>query len=149
MSKAIPTYQQRLAARVQQAELRSERAKIGIQNKLRYAQENGKNLVADEAIIKLSATNPLLGKILDKLIGGSVTRFNQRTSAEHSTQDSKKGHTSLFGSFLPDRFVRLGSMVLPLLYTIGERKLLSYSLRGAGKLLSFGAKLLFRRRKKK
>ena len=151
MSKAIPIYQQRLAARMQRNELRAERAKRNMQDKLQYLRANGKNLVADEAVVQLSANNPFLGKILDKLIGGPVSRFNQRAEEEQASNINakKSGRTSLFGSFLTDRFVRLGSMVLPLLYTVGERRLLSYSLRGAGKLLRFGGRLLFRRRKKR
>lgn len=130
----VPEYKQRLLAREQLLEQRADDSIRRLRGKKQFLEDNGQEMITDEVIMNLTAANPMLGKLAGKLLGDN----SSDASKTYSKRREERGSYGLLSSSgILSRFSRMGSVLIPMLYTIGERKLLSYSFKGAGKLIRF------------
>lgn len=145
----IPNYQKRLRAREQMLEMKAQNSLQELKNKEAYFQSNGKEMVTDEIVMGLYSTNPVLGKVAAKVLNQPSKNLNSQNPQGRRLQN--RSSSLLNADNVMSRFAKMGTIAIPLLLTIGERKLLSYSLKGAGKLIRFTLGNLFgiRKRRKK
>lgn len=145
----LPQYKQRLEERRRVLEFRAEKNMEELQAKGAYFSTNAVRLLADQISFELSAVNPFASKVISVIFGG--THGDASGEEKVLRRGGRRTRTSsLFNMYdVLNRFSRLGSVLLPFLYTIGERKLLSYSLKGAGKVLRFALRSLFGVRRKR
>lgn len=139
----LPKYKQRLLERERQLEQKADDSIRQLKRKKDFLQENGKDVITDEIVIKVSEKSSFFGKIANKILGGG--------SPKNTTMPkrSKRSSGLLQSQGMLSRFSRMGSVLIPMLYTIGEKKLLSYSLKGGGKLIRFTFRNLFGRKRKR
>lgn len=144
----LPAYEQRLRAREQLLEQRAHRYEQDLQDKQQYIKTDGKTLISTEVIQSVGNNSPFLGKITNKLLGSPLSKEQIAPKQAHQ-------HKNFMGikdpEALQERLTRIGTIALPLLITIGGRRLLSCSLRSAGTIIrhSIGSTLGLRRKRRR
>ncbi|MDN4754151.1 hypothetical protein QYZ87_06365 [Porphyromonadaceae bacterium W3.11] len=140
----VPKYKQRLLERERLLEQKADDSIRQLKRKKEFLQENGKDMITDEIVVNVSEKNSFLGKVANKILGGDSIK-----NTAYKQKRSQRSSGLLLSDGVLSRFSRMGSVLIPMLYTIGERKLLSYSFRGAGKLIRFTLRNLFGLKRKR
>lgn len=135
----IPEYKQRINARKIMLEAEIEARQKQLQTDAQHFAATLPTTIKEEVLDEVKDTSPMVAKVLDLFQGSSVKKSKSRSS-------SRTEQKSLLPLKAGQNLLRLA---LPIIYTIGSQKVLSYSLRSAGKLVRFGLRLLFGIRKKR
>lgn len=145
-SSKLPAYEQRLRAREQLLEQRARSYEQDLQYKQQYLKSDGKLMVTSEIVQNVASKNQFAGKITNKLLGSPMSKGQLSSGKEHPK-------SKILGAYdteaLQERLSRLGIVVIPVLLTIGGRKILSYSFRTAGTLIRRSFTRSLRRKRKR
>ena len=153
MSNLRTTTQARLKAREDRLEARANMRLDRVKEKINYLKSNSGKMVIDDAIDNLRKTSPGVGKIAS-FINGFISKNREKKVAKELAQERLDSHPTSSFSTRDDQnqnglLTGIKSYLLPTLYSLGGMRLLSYSLKGTGKILRSGVGRLFGRRRKR
>lgn len=153
MSNLTTTTQARLKAREDRLEARANMRLDRVKEKINYLKSNSGKMVIDDAIDNLRKTSPGVGKIAS-FINGFISKNREKTVAKELAQERLDSNPTSSFSTRDDQnqnglLTGIKSYLLPTLYSLGGMRLLSYSLKGTGKILRSGVGRLFSRRRKR
>lgn len=137
----LPRYQQRLQERKAILEHRATIEETHLRRTASYIAKEAPQLIKIEVLDKVSDANPLLGKLLSSVAGIETSPRQQEATSNTGEQPQSD---IPFAGLLN----KASSYLMPLIYSIGATKILSYSLRGAGALVRGGLRRFFGLRKK-
>lgn len=153
MSNLTTATQARLKAREDRLEARANMRLNRVKEKINYLKSNSGSIIVDEALDNLSQSSPVMAKVA-RFVSGLVTKSRNKRVAKELTQEQTLSHpTSSYstrdGESQSSLLSTVKSYLLPTLYSLGGMQLLSYSLKGSGKVLRSGLGRLFRWRRKR
>ena len=153
MSNLTTTTQARLKAREDRLEARANMRLDRVKEKINYLKSNSGKMVIDDAIDNLRKTSPGVGKIAS-FINGFISKNREKKVAKELAQERLDINPTSSFSTRDDQnqnglLTGIKSYLLPTLYSLGGMRLLSYSLKGTGKILRSGVGRLFSRRRKR
>lgn len=133
---------QRVRAREAQLEARVDWHMSRVKGNLEYLKTDGIKILGSDVAKEVSASSPFLGKMICKLTGvqmpekkgrGLLSRITGPRSSYSAREEERDGLN----------LASLTSGVMPALYTVGGMKILSYSLKGLGKIVRSGTRRVF------
>ena len=153
MSNLTTATQARLKAREDRLEARANMRLNRVKEKINYLKSNSGSIIVDEALDNLSQSSPVMAKVA-RFVSGIVTKSRNKRVAKELTQEQTLSHpTSSYstrdGQSQSSLLSTVKSYLLPALYSLGGMQLLSYSLKGSGKILRSGISRLFGWRRKR
>lgn len=151
MNNTVPKHIQRLREREILLERRAGFHMERIKDTAEYVKTDGVRLIGGDFAESIEDQSPFVARLINAAVGNKPPK---------STQPKRRGLlSSLFGRMRvgdsrgSSSFSAVGNAVMPFIYSLGELKLLSYSLKGAGKIMRYSFRNLFgrkgRRRKRK
>lgn len=147
------TIEARIKAREDRLEARANMRLENAKEKLNYIKNNSGPIIIDEALEKLGSNSPLLARLTRSVRRNLTAKRKKKASRELTDEQWHTTPTSTF-SVRADKkenpvLAVIKNNILPMAYTIGGTQLLSYSLKGAGKMVRSGlSRLIFRRKRR-
>lgn len=148
------TTQARLKARKDILEARANMRMESVKTNIDYLKSNGFGLMTTEAVGKITDNFPAFGRFTRPIV--SLVEKNRRKQTARQLADERMDSNPVSSYSAKDQIdtdasplTLIKRRALPLLYTLGGMKMLSYSLRGAGKMARSGLRRLFIRRRKR
>lgn len=153
MSNLTTTTQARLKAREDRLEARANMRLDRVKEKINYLKSNSGKMVIDDAIDSLRKTSPGVGRIAS-FINGFINKNREKKVASELAQERLDSNPTSSFSTRDDQnqnglLSGIKSYLLPTLYSLGGMQLLSYSLKGTGRILRSGVGRLFGRGRKR
>ncbi len=139
MNNAKPDPNIRLQAKKQMLRRRAERSSARIQDNIDYARRNIVNVAGEQIVDVVESKNPFIAGIL------RVFLPSQRGNRLSYDTPRHRSHIPTGQSPLGFSLSSIGELILPFIYGVGQQKLLSFGLRGFGKLLRVILRFLFGR----
>lgn len=147
------TIEARLKAREDRLNARANMRLENVKEEITYLKNNSAPIIVNEALDKVQKQVPALGKLTNFVSKKFNDSQKKKAAKKIALEQNISRPTSSF-SVREDQkenpiLSTLKKNVLPMLYTLGGMQLMSYSLKGAGKMARSGVRRLFGLNKKR